>query len=256
MNLKEKKFFLKNGYLIKENILNFTTCEKIKKILNKAILKESNFHNKFKKNKIFKDYGMVMVCHYYDSIFLEILKDEKLIKYINYLLGKESIVYAYTSSSMAPQKKNFSSRIHRDTKKFIKEFITNIGCTISLDDFIEDNGATEFLPKSHLFSKIPKKLEFDKKKKKFICKKGSVLIFHGQLFHRGGHNKTNKWRHALTINFCRSWMKQRFEFKNFLKKKYDLTKLDKKIRQKLGLNSIPPSSLKEYYGYNFSKSYK
>jgi hypothetical protein len=51
-------------------------------------------------------------------------------------------------------------------------------------------------------------------------------------------------------------MKQRFEFKNFLKKKYDLTKLDKKIRQKLGLNSIPPSSLKEYYGYNFSKSYK
>ncbi len=256
MNLTEENFFLRNGYLIKKSVLNSNECEEIKKILSKSINKEKELHEKFKgKKSKMKDFGMVMVCPLYGDIFLKILKKKKLIDPFNKILGKKCIIYAYTSSSMPPNKGNFSNRIHVDCPRFIKNYITNMGCTIALDNFSEKNGATQFLPKSHLTSQKPNKKYFRNNRKLFECKKGSVLFFNGRLFHRGGKNRTKECRHAVTMNFSRHWMKQRFDMKRILKNKINFNKLDNSIKQKLGISSTPPSSLREYYGYGMKKSY-
>ena len=110
-----------------------------------------------------KDYGMVMVCPMYGNIFLKLLQNKKLIDPFNKILGKDCIIYAYTSSSMPPNKGNFSNRIHVDCPRFIKNYITNMGCTIALDDFYIENGATQFMPGSHLSAKIPTMSTFMKK---------------------------------------------------------------------------------------------
>lgn len=254
MTQKEINFFKKNGYLIRKNIFTDSQCKKLKKKLIKANKAEVEYHKKNKKKiESIKDYGMVMVCPIYDIAFANILGIKKLIEPFNYFLENNSIVYAFTSSSMPPGKTNFSSRIHVDNPRYIKSYLTNMGCTIALDDFTNENGATQFLPKSHLKQQEPSKKKFEKLKKIFVCKKGSVLYFSGRLFHRGGVNTTSEWRDALTINMCRYWMKPRFNynilFKNFKKK------LSSQILKKFGYNSIPPSSLDEYYGYNVKRTF-
>ena len=256
MNSKEKKLFSKLGYFIREKVISTNECKKISQLLMKAISKEKRLHQKYKsKNSKMKDYGMVMVCPMYGNIFLKLLQNKKLIDPFNKILGKDCIIYAYTSSSMPPNKGNFSNRIHVDCPRFIKNYITNMGCTIALDDFYLENGATQFMPGSHLSPKTPTISTFKKKRKHFVCKKGSVFFFNGRIFHSGGKNSTNSWRHGLTLNVSRYWMKQRFDMRSILKNKIKIKNLDPKIKQKLGFTTIPPSSLEEYYGYGMKKSY-
>ena len=252
---KEINFFNKNGYLIRKNILSSSLCEKLKKKLILANKKEVDYHKtNGKKNESFKDFGMVMVCPMYDISFANILGIKKVVEPFEYFLGKDCTVYAFTSSSMPPNSGNFSSRIHVDSPRFIHNYMTNMGCTIALDNFTEQNGATQFLPKSHTNKKKPSQKLFENNKKLFVCNKGSILYFSGRLFHKGGTNFTNSWRNALTINMCRFWMKPRFNYDVLLKrykKKYSF-----KILNKFGLTSVPPSSLDEYYGYNKEKTFK
>ena len=256
MNSKEKKLFLTKGYFIRKNVLKPNECKKISKVLIKAIIEEKTLHKKFNGiNSNMKDYGMVMVCPMYGKIFLDLLNNKKLINPFNKILGEDCIIYAYTSSSMPPNGTNFSNRIHADCPRFIKNYITNMGCTIALDDFTLENGATQFLPGSHLNEKKPSKKKFNKDKKYFVCKQGSIFFFNARLFHCGGKNTTNAWRHGLTLNFSRYWMKQRFDMRAILKKKIKEKKLDNQVKQKLGLTTSPPNSLEEYYGYGMKRSY-
>ena len=105
-----------------------------------------------------------MFCPMYGKSFIKILENNNLMDPFNYFLEKSSTIYAYTSSSMPPMKGNFSSRIHVDCPRYIDNYITNMGCTIALDDFNINNGATEFLPGSHKQKKNRQKIFFNKKK--------------------------------------------------------------------------------------------
>ena len=158
MTQKEINFFNNNGYLIRKNVFTESQCKKLKKKLIQANKVELEYHKEnAKKIKSIKDYGMVMVCPMHDVAFANILGIKKLIEPFNYFLEKDCNVYAFTSSSMPPKSGNFSSRIHVDSTRFIKNYSTNMGCTIALDDFTNENGATQFLPKSHLKQKTPSK---------------------------------------------------------------------------------------------------
>ena len=247
MNKEEYKFFLNKGFIIKKNVLSLKECKSFKNILQKSIIKENKFHKK--NNKKNPDYGMVMACPLYDEKFWYLLDNKKLMTAINYILGKNSIVYAFTSSSMPPKSSNFSNRIHNDNPNYIKNYILRVGCTIALDDFTINNGATSFMPGSHKRNQKPTKNEFKKKSIRFLAKAGDVLFFNANLYHRGEKNITLQWRHALTINFTRHWAKQRFNFPELLKKKKKENNFNQRILQKLNFFSNPPKSYNEYYKY-------
>ena len=78
-----------------------------------------------------------------------------------------------------------------------------------LDDFNENNGATEVFPGSHKFRFKPKKKDDKNKKiKKCIGSAGSVIITHGALWHRAGSNNSTKNRLALLGSFAASYAKE------------------------------------------------
>ncbi len=77
----------------------------------------------------------------------------------------------------------------------------------NLDDFNEDNGATEIIPGSHLWGhEIP--AEDTPGVMKVIMPAGSVIIFTGSLFHRGGANLSDNPRLAITPQYCQPWLRQ------------------------------------------------
>lgn len=65
----------------------------------------------------------------------------------------------------------------------------------ALDDFTEENGATEIIPGSHRFGPGEVPAHDDARRFKAIMPAGFVLIWQGTLFDRGGANRTDAPRH-------------------------------------------------------------
>jgi ectoine hydroxylase-related dioxygenase (phytanoyl-CoA dioxygenase family) len=79
----------------------------------------------------------------------------------------------------------------------------------ALDDFTAENGATEIIPGSHLWdhrAKAP--AEMDRLSRPLELRAGSVAIFPGTLFHRGGANRSSGMRLGMTIQYCQPWLRQ------------------------------------------------
>jgi ectoine hydroxylase-related dioxygenase (phytanoyl-CoA dioxygenase family) len=121
-----------------------------------------------------------------------------------------------------------------------------MGVTILLDDFADENGATWFLPRSQNLAEAPGEEEFYRTARRVIAPAGSAFFFNARLWHAGGLNRTSRWRHALTINMCRPYMKQRIDIPRAMAH-MDLSSLSEQALQKLGFRSQPPASLDEYY---------
>ena len=147
---------------------------------------------------------------------------------------------------MPPNSVNYSGRIHVDCPRIIPGYVTNMGATILLDDFNEENGATWYLPNSHEQETAPDEKFFYAKARRVIATAGSVWFFNARTWHAGGANKSDRWRHALTINMARPWMKQRLDIPRAMAH-LDLTGLSAVARQKLGFDAQVPASYDEYY---------
>lgn len=77
----------------------------------------------------------------------------------------------------------------------------------ALDDFTEVNGATELIPGSHKWGQA-RPPGADAGAVKAIAPAGSLLVFHGNLTHRGGANTGAPPRLAVTTQFCQGWHRQ------------------------------------------------
>jgi len=77
----------------------------------------------------------------------------------------------------------------------------------AITDFTEANGATRIMPGTHLsdhnpdygaaFDSIPAEME-----------RGSVLVWHGSLWHGGGANTTDTNRVGIAMNYCAGYIRQ------------------------------------------------
>jgi len=240
-----------DGYVILPDILEASFVARVKRELAQAIAADSGRYGP----RAERDYGMVMLCALHGGSFLDLFENDDLLAPFNAVLGDESIVYAYTSSSMPPGGVNYSGRVHVDSPRLIQGYVTNMGVTILLDDFTVDNGATWFLPGSHTRSDAPTEDEFYGQARRVIAPAGSAFFFNARLWHAGGVNTTPAWRHALTINVCRGYMKQRIDIPRAMAG-MDLTAVSDKVKQKLGFFAQPPASVEEYYLPPEQRSYR
>jgi len=77
----------------------------------------------------------------------------------------------------------------------------------ALSDFTEANGATRIIPGSHTRDHSP---EFGRHYESIpaAMKRGSVLIWHGSLWHGGGANRTRSRRVGVAMNYCAGYVRQ------------------------------------------------
>ncbi|MGH7178923.1 MAG: phytanoyl-CoA dioxygenase family protein, partial [Tepidisphaeraceae bacterium] len=187
--------------------------------------------------------------------FASLMENPVLQAHLSELLGDTCIVYAYTSSSMPPSGKNYSSRIHVDCPRLIPGYITNVGVMLALDDYTAENGATYFLPGSHTRADVPGEKEFFANAERAYPKAGGAVIFNARTFHMGAPNSTPKPRHAITMNVCRSYMRQRFDYPKMVPESV-LSQLGPVGRRFLGFNVRMPTTLEEYYVPEEKRLYK
>jgi ectoine hydroxylase-related dioxygenase (phytanoyl-CoA dioxygenase family) len=77
----------------------------------------------------------------------------------------------------------------------------------ALTDFTEANGATRIIPGTHLGSENP---DYGAPYDSIAAEmpKGSVLIWHGSLWHGGGANATDTNRIGIAMNYCAGYIRQ------------------------------------------------
>lgn len=232
------------GYVVIEDVLDADYIKQARTALEAAIAEEARYHG----GKDYADYGMVLLCPLYGSIFTDLFDNELFLQPFEAVLGPGCIIYAYTSSSMPPSASNYSHRIHVDSPRIIPGYVTNMGATVALDDFTEENGSTYFLPRSHERADPPGEEEFFANAKRFVGSAGSVLFFNARQWHSGGANRSSSWRHGLTLNMCRPYMKQRLDIPRAMQNAgIDTSDISERALQKLGFHAQVPASYAEYY---------
>jgi ectoine hydroxylase-related dioxygenase (phytanoyl-CoA dioxygenase family) len=77
----------------------------------------------------------------------------------------------------------------------------------ALTDFTEANGATRLIPGSHLADCSP---DYGAPYDSIAAEmpKGSVLVWHGSLWHGGGANTTGERRVGIAMNYCAGFIRQ------------------------------------------------
>jgi ectoine hydroxylase-related dioxygenase (phytanoyl-CoA dioxygenase family) len=77
----------------------------------------------------------------------------------------------------------------------------------ALTDFTDANGATRIIPGSHLYDHSPNYGQhYDSIPAEMP--KGSVLVWHGSLWHGGGANRTDRRRVGIAMNYCAGYIRQ------------------------------------------------
>jgi ectoine hydroxylase-related dioxygenase (phytanoyl-CoA dioxygenase family) len=99
--------------------------------------------------------------------------------------------------------------LHRDTGHYLLPWPRpplEVNSIWAFDDFREDNGATRFVPGSHL---IPNEVRPDGEVAIAEMPAGSVLIYDGSLWHGGGQSTLKDARRRCINNiFTRQWLRQ------------------------------------------------
>jgi ectoine hydroxylase-related dioxygenase (phytanoyl-CoA dioxygenase family) len=77
----------------------------------------------------------------------------------------------------------------------------------ALTDFTEANGATRLVPGSHTSDHSP---DLNRRYETIAAEmpRGSVLVWHGSLWHGGGANTTSERREGIAMNYCAGYLRQ------------------------------------------------
>ena len=107
----------------------------------------------------------------------------------------------------------------------------------ALDDFTPSNGATELVPGSHLWetTRDPQPDEVAQA----LMPAGSVLLFAGNLVHRGGATQTTGTRRAITPQYCMPWLRQ-LENMSLAVPPQVAARYSERVQELLGYNIIEP----------------
>jgi ectoine hydroxylase-related dioxygenase (phytanoyl-CoA dioxygenase family) len=81
----------------------------------------------------------------------------------------------------------------------------------ALSDFTAENGGTVFVPGSHRFTGVPGEAGAPDgvRTRSLDMAAGSVMVFHGSLWHGGGANtSTDDWRLGVNVQYCPGFVRQ------------------------------------------------
>jgi ectoine hydroxylase-related dioxygenase (phytanoyl-CoA dioxygenase family) len=160
--------------------------------------------NSFEGTRTLRIYNLLV----HGSVWWQIPVHPAILPIVEGVLDDGCLVSSLSSIDIGPGES--AQPIHADDQliPLSKPHVATVCNTMwALTDFTEANGATRIIPGSHLADRSP---DFGTHYESVPAEmpKGSVLIWHGSLWHGGGANDTSDRRVGIAMNYCAGWIRQ------------------------------------------------
>ena len=160
--------------------------------------------NEFEGTKTIRIYNLLAHGKLYEAVPVH----PNVLPVVESVLDEGCLVSSLSSIGIAPGES--AQPIHADDQliPLTKPHVPTVCNTMwALTDFTEANGATRIIPGSHLRDHSPDYgAPYDSIAAEMPA--GSVLVWHGSLWHGGGANATDKRRVGIAMNYCAGWIRQ------------------------------------------------
>lgn len=210
---QHKKDFIDNGICLIENVLSSEQIAHIKQTVKSLALHEQEKGS----------------AHFYDDvaaaqriwnlinkadIFRQLIQLPVILDTMNWIFDRDTVHQKFYLSSfqahiLYPGAQKMKLHIDTPVPEPLPDWVIKANTLWVLDQFTDNNGATEYIPGSHKWKHKPK--QEDQNREDVISAKaplGSVLITHGALWHRGGANTSDKSRTCLLGSFAASYARE------------------------------------------------
>jgi len=160
--------------------------------------------NDFEGRRTWRIYNLLA----HGKLFEEIPVHPRVLPVVEGVLDPGCLVSSLSSISIGPGESG--QMIHADDQliPLPKPHVATVCNTMwALTDFTEENGATRIVPGSHLRDHSPDVTKsYDSIPAEMSA--GSVLVWHGSLWHGGGANRSEARRVGIAMNYCAGWVRQ------------------------------------------------
>jgi ectoine hydroxylase-related dioxygenase (phytanoyl-CoA dioxygenase family) len=196
----------RDGYAVLERVLEPSQCDEL---IDDLVRLESELGtvpagNSFEGAATWRIYNLLAHGPRYEAIPV----DERVLAVVESVLDDGCLVSSLSSISIGPGER--AQPIHADDQliPLPKPHPPTVCNTMwALTDFTEANGATRLVPGSHRADHSPA-YGSEHPSVPAEMARGSVLVWHGSLWHGGGANRTAERRWGIAMNYCAGWVRQ------------------------------------------------
>lgn len=208
-------FLNENGYLIVRDAIPHELCD----YLSERLKTLAQFESTSKKGGYFYGSGrMQRVYHLLgkDDIFRELLLHPICDEVMSHMFFRPTYHDKYYLTSfhgniLQPGAEPQIWHVDANVPDPLPSWIIRSNSNFVIQDYTKENGATEIILGSHKFLRKPNKAEAESLKFERIqmcAAKGSLVFWHGHLWHRSGANHTSVNRAALLATYAASFFRE------------------------------------------------
>lgn len=194
-----------DGFVVLERLLGSEELRAIRTALAPSLEGRLMGRNAFEGRRSQRVYALLAKS----AVFADLVSHPRVLSLLDELLQPNYLLSAALAIHLGPGESR--QQLHYDDG-FYKALArprppVSITTIWAIDDFTEINGATEVVPGSHRWGdEMPE--PDDPKIRKIVMPAGSVVVFPGTLWHRGGSNQSDAPRLGITPQYCQPWARQ------------------------------------------------
>lgn len=196
--------YAEDGYLLFPSVLSAEELARVRAPLDLRLSATPDGRNAFEGRKTRRAYGLLA-----DAPETALLAEHpRIVSLADRLLGPNYLLSAFLAIDIGPdeaaQPWHYDDGFYRVPRPRPAYSVSAIW---ALDAFTDDNGATELIPGSHLWADEEPSAE-PRDAVRAAAPAGSLLLFSGALWHRGGANRSSGRRLAVSPQYCEAWCRQ------------------------------------------------
>ena len=160
-------------------------------------------NNDFEGTRTVRIYNLLV----HGALYERIPVHENVLPVVELVLDRGCLVSSLSSISIGPGET--AQPIHADDQliPLAKPHAPTVCNTMwALTDFTEENGATRIIPGTHLADNPDYFGTYETEPA--VMSKGSVMIWHGSMWHGGGANVSSERRVGIAMNYCAGYIRQ------------------------------------------------
>jgi ectoine hydroxylase-related dioxygenase (phytanoyl-CoA dioxygenase family) len=225
-----------DGFVVLERVLNAAEMTAIRTALEPYLQGRHYGRNRFEGLRTQRVYALLAK----DPVFGDLVSHPRVLGLLDGLLEPNYLLSAALAIHLGPGED--AQQFHYDDGSYhIPRPRSAVGGSAiwAIDDFTLDNGATEVIPGSHRWGDDERPLADDPRARKIVMPAGSVVVFQGTLWHRGGGNRTDRPRLAITPQYCQPWARQ-LENMTLAVPLETAARYPRRVQELLGFSIHPP----------------